>query len=178
MKSVLERYYKAQGDAESADNVSSAENIEIDRITLFTEKLKALQRNVIGDDLERLSLRDLIHLEQQIHESLGRIRAKKEEMILDQLEDFKKKVTDARKTTNANSSLLDKLLDFCSSDMTSSHNFVDCEPLLISEAPQADASLAGRAATSEQSTDVRECSPPAKRLRITEDLNHSPVCME
>eukprot|EP00250_Pteridium_aquilinum_P003814 c14094_g1_i2 orf=193-393(+) len=62
-----------------------------DRLTQFNEKLKTLQSNLIGDDLERLSLRDLALLEQQIHEKLGRIRAKKGERFLECLEDLKHK---------------------------------------------------------------------------------------
>lgn len=181
MHSVLERYVKARGDAESPDNNSSTENVETDRLTQFTEKLKALQSNVIGDDLERLSLRDLVHLEQQIHESLGRIRAKKEERIVDQLEEFKQKVSETRKATNANSSILDKLADFCSSDRTGFQNSegpVDGVCCPQSESLQTDGSHAGRVDASEQGNHIANCLPAAKRFRITEDLNRSPASVE
>ncbi|KAI5080432.1 hypothetical protein GOP47_0003615 [Adiantum capillus-veneris] len=180
MQTVLERYVKANRDADSPDNNSSTDNVEADRLAQFTENLKSLQSTVIGNDLERLSLRDLIHLEQQIHESLGRIRAKKEELIVDQLEDFKQKVAEQRRITNANSSILDKLVDFCSSDVTGSRNSrgqVDSEHGHASESLQIDASPA-RVDTSEQSNSIPGCLPAAKRLGITEDLNQSPACDE
>eukprot|EP00250_Pteridium_aquilinum_P022277 c25339_g4_i4 orf=51-383(-) len=88
MESVIERYLKTCGDA---GNKSSSDNAESDRLTQFIEKLKSLQSNLIGDELERLSLRDLIRLEQQMHGSLGQIHAKKSQLFLEQLEDTKEK---------------------------------------------------------------------------------------
>ncbi|KAH7387530.1 hypothetical protein KP509_16G027500 [Ceratopteris richardii] len=177
MPSVLKRYLKAQTDAKSADNGSSIKNLEVDRLTPLIQKLKALQSNIGGDDLEGLSLRDLIYLEQQIHRRLGRIRAKKEEMILDKLEDLKREVADSLRTTKTNSSLLDKVGGFSSSEMTSSHDIANRISLVVPEAPQADASLPGRVVRGKQVI-VVGCPPPVKPLKITEDLNHSPLCME
>ncbi|MCO5566603.1 hypothetical protein L7F22_020280, partial [Adiantum nelumboides] len=178
MQTVLERYTKTTRDPGLPDNNSSPGIAETDRLAQFTENLKTLQSNVIGDDLERLSLRDLIHLEQQMYESLGHIRAKKEELIVDELEDFKQKVAESRRITNSNSSILDKLVEFCSSDVTGSLNSggqVDCP---ASKSLQIDASLAGGVDTSEQSDYIPDSLRAAKRLRITEDLNHSPQNVE
>ncbi|KAI5083170.1 hypothetical protein GOP47_0002913 [Adiantum capillus-veneris] len=97
MQSVMERYMKSCDPSESPKNNSAGcsnlgdGNGDADRVTQFTEKLKSLQSILIGDDLERLSSRDLIRLEQQIHDSLGRIRAKKEELFLEQLQEIKEK---------------------------------------------------------------------------------------
>ncbi|KAH7423385.1 hypothetical protein KP509_12G052800 [Ceratopteris richardii] len=187
METVLGRYVKASRDPEAGDNGSSTDNVEADRLTVFTEKLKMLQSNVIGDDLERLSLRDLIHLEQQVHESLGHIRAKKDELILEQIDEFKQKIlgllhvctwmlmADTRRTTNANTSMLDRLVDFCSSGITGSQNIVESEPGYVVGVPRTDTLRAGWIATSDQSNDGPEYVPCAKRFRITEDLNESPA---
>nr|AAC24319.1 MADS-box protein [Ceratopteris richardii] len=175
METVLGRYVKASRDPEAGDNGSSTDNVEADRLTVFTEKLKMLQSNVIGDDLERLSLRDLIHLEQQVHESLGHIRAKKDELILEQIDEFKQKMADTRRTTNANTSMLDRLVDFCSSGITGSQNIVASEPGYVVGVPRTDTLRAGWIATSDQSNDGPEYVPCAKRFRITEGLNESPA---
>lgn len=45
----------------------------------------------MADDLQRLSLKDLLHLEQEIHQAVGRIRAKKDELFLEELEELKEK---------------------------------------------------------------------------------------
>ncbi|KAH7423364.1 hypothetical protein KP509_12G051300 [Ceratopteris richardii] len=134
-----------------------------------------LQSNVIGDDLERLSLRDLIHLEQQVHESLGRIRAKKDELILDQIDDFNQKVADTRRTMNASMSMLDRLVDFCSSDITGSQEFVESEAGHVLRVPTTDALRAARIASSDQSNDDPEYVASGRRFGITEDLNESPA---
>ena len=43
--------------------------------------IKILNRSLVGEDLERLSLRDVVRLEQQLRDNLGRIHAKK---VMDQ----------------------------------------------------------------------------------------------
>ncbi|KAH7290000.1 hypothetical protein KP509_30G027800 [Ceratopteris richardii] len=145
METVLKRYMKANGDPKAGDNGSSTDNVEADHLTVFTEKLKLLQSVVIGDDLERLSVRDIIYLEQQFHENLGRIRAKKDELMLERNNDLMQKMADTRRRTNVNTSMLNRLADFCSSDIIGSRTFVENEPAdHVVGVPRTDTSRAGR----------------------------------
>nr|ADC55529.1 MADS-box protein [Dryopteris fragrans] len=179
MQRILKRYADSNRGAKSSDDHS--DNVHADQLTEFFKKLKTLQSNLIGDDLECLSLRDLIRLEQQMHERFQRIRAKKEELLLEQLEDIKEKVVEARRTTNANSNVLEKLVDFDPFEVTVSRNLGgqgDFERCRREGAAQTDAvSLSLRADTSERTSEGLQL-PPAKRSRITEDLNKSPARTE
>lgn len=113
MGSVLERYSKICGNSKAlSDNNGLSDNSGTGRLSQFIEKLQSLQSNLFGDGLERLSLRDIIRLERTINDHLGFIRAKKEQRFLEQMEDIKEKVTEARKTTSMNSNFLKKLVDF------------------------------------------------------------------
>eukprot|EP00250_Pteridium_aquilinum_P019546 c24472_g7_i4 orf=111-629(+) len=165
-QSDIELYLQSLGNS---DNYTSSANAETDRATRFTDKLETLQSKQIGDDLESLSLRDLIVLEQQMHGFLEHIRAKKAELLLEELEYIKEKVSEAWRTTNASSNSLENPGDSCSSDVTGSGNSEgqgECECRCARDAPQTDAALAHWVATSEQSNHTSV----AKRTRITEGL--------
>lgn len=173
MHSVLERYVKYREDSESLDNNDRSDiTAETDRLTQYTEKWKTLQRNLIGDDLERLSLKDLMHLEQQIYENLARVRAKKGELLLERLEEIKEKFTDAGQTTNANS---------CPSEVvTGSGNSCgnsDCAMQHVQEVRQTDVVLELWVDSSDQSNPAG-LPVVAKRSKITDDLNRLPQCTE
>ncbi|KAI5080427.1 hypothetical protein GOP47_0003610 [Adiantum capillus-veneris] len=66
---------------------------------------------------------DLIRLEQQIHDSLGRIRAKKEELFLEQPQKIKEKegwselfkIATTRRAVTGNSNVLEKIVEFAPS---------------------------------------------------------------
>ncbi|KAI5080421.1 hypothetical protein GOP47_0003604, partial [Adiantum capillus-veneris] len=151
MQSVMERYMKSCGHSESAQNYAGCSTHgdgDADRVTQFTEKLKILQSILIGDDLERLSSRDLIRLEQQMHDCLGRIRAKKDELILEQLQEIKEKeppssfgrtadvevpgtigersklfkIATTQRGVTGNSNVMEKLVEFASSEVSDSEN--------------------------------------------------------
>eukprot|EP00250_Pteridium_aquilinum_P019543 c24472_g7_i1 orf=111-632(+) len=166
-QSDIELYLQSLGNS---DNYTSSANAETDRATRFTDKLETLQSKQIGDDLESLSLRDLILLEQQLYGWLQCIRAKKAELILEQLEGLKEEVREAWRTTNASSNSLENC-DFCPSEVTGSRNLEgqgESECCHARDAPQTDASLAHWVATSEQSNRTFEAPSVAKRTRITE----------
>ncbi|KAI5080423.1 hypothetical protein GOP47_0003606 [Adiantum capillus-veneris] len=174
MQNVLERYKKAcnHSDNNNMQHVGSS-----DRVTLFMDEVKNLQSTLIGDNLERLSSRDLIRLEQQIHESLGHIRAKKEELFYVQLQEIKDEITATPREVNVSSNVLETMVEFASSELTGTGR-----PDAI--APQTDASLLTqraldtiRAEMSTQAADeggvaVAQCP------RMTEDLNKSPACCD
>eukprot|EP00250_Pteridium_aquilinum_P019542 c24472_g6_i4 orf=243-971(+) len=178
MQSVLERYVKSHKESEGN---SSSDDAKIDWMTKYTEKFKSIQSNIINDNLESLSLRDLILLEKQIDENLGRIQAKKAERIVKQIEDLKGELRDARTATNGSSTILENLVDSCPSEVTGSRNSGGQrgrECCCSQEALQNDASLGHWVNTSEPSNHMPERPRVAKRARMIEDLNQSPVCME
>eukprot|EP00250_Pteridium_aquilinum_P021016 c25011_g1_i8 orf=190-675(+) len=137
-------------------SLGDSDNANTDRVTLCTRTLQSSLSllDLILDDLEGLSLMDLILLEQQVHGILRRVGAKKDELILEQLEDIKEEVRKTLRTTNASSDILEKLVDSCPSHVTGSGNPEGqgkCARCSAREAPQTDASLARWVATSEES---------------------------
>eukprot|EP00250_Pteridium_aquilinum_P021014 c25011_g1_i6 orf=2-481(+) len=76
-------------DSTEMQSLGDSDNANTDRVTLFTN---TLQSCLIGYNLQSLSLRDLILLEQQVHGILRRVGAKKDELILEQLEDIKEEM--------------------------------------------------------------------------------------
>ncbi|KAI5080428.1 hypothetical protein GOP47_0003611 [Adiantum capillus-veneris] len=182
MQSVMERYMKSCAHSESPENNSAGCSThgdgDADRVTQFTEKLKSLQSNLIGDNLELLSSRDLIRLEQQIHDSLGRIRAKKEELFLEQLQEIKEKegwselfkIATTRRAVTGNSNVLEKIVEFASSELTGS-GAGGQDKHACNGAPLMDASLFAEWDSVAQSNPTAECLPVS---RMTEDLNKSP----
>lgn len=170
---ILERYTKNPKPRNDNNSSSSA---EINRLSQFTEKLKELQSNLVGDDLEHMSVRDLTHLEQQIFGSLAHVRKKKEELVCEQLEDIKQKVNEARRAANVDSSILEKLVDFGPSELTGSQNSRgegnSEQQCPRGETPRTDASLRMWGNTRQRTSDERTT---AKRSMIMEDLNESPA---
>eukprot|EP00250_Pteridium_aquilinum_P021015 c25011_g1_i7 orf=190-666(+) len=75
-------------------SLGDSDNANTDRVTLCTRTLQSSLSllDLILDDLEGLSLMDLILLEQQVHGILRRVGAKKDELILEQLEDIKEEM--------------------------------------------------------------------------------------
>eukprot|EP00250_Pteridium_aquilinum_P019507 c24458_g2_i1 orf=20-721(-) len=171
MQIVIDRYLKSAVD--SGDNIPS-DNVETG-LTQFTEKFKTLQRNFIGNDLEHLSLKDLSLLEQQIHGSLGSIRAKKAELLLEQLETITEKVREAQMTTKAHSDIQKKLVAF---EVIASANLGgpgECDHGCAQEAPQTDEF---RPIWGDSNVDMPGCPSVARRSGLRDDLNRSPLCAE
>ncbi|KAI5061162.1 hypothetical protein GOP47_0023667 [Adiantum capillus-veneris] len=177
MQNILERYRKTCGHSKFPDINNMPDHIT-DRVTRFTEELKHLHSTLIGDNLERLSSRDLVRLEQQIHDSLGHIRAKKEELLLEQLGEIKEKIAAMRREVNASSNVLEKVVELASCELTGTGH--DSHPYTI--APQIDASLPAQrvsdALWAEMSNLQAADEAVAKRWRMTEDLNKSPACCD
>ncbi|KAI5068230.1 hypothetical protein GOP47_0017122 [Adiantum capillus-veneris] len=179
MQSVMERYMRSCGHSESPENNNAGCSTHgdgyVDRVTQFTEKLRSLQSSLIGDNLERLSSRDLIGLEQQFHDSLGCIRAKKEKLFLEQLQEIKEKIATTRAVTG-NSNVLEKIVELIPSEVTGSENAGagGHDKHACNGAPLMDASLFAERDSDTlraQSNQTAEGLPVAKRSRMTEDLN-------
>jgi MADS-box transcription factor len=78
----------SQIDASQDYNMKQKEAIQM------KQEIKQLQHNnrqLMGEDLSALSLKDLHHLEQLMERSLDRVREKKEEILIDELEELNRK---------------------------------------------------------------------------------------
>ncbi|KAI5080431.1 hypothetical protein GOP47_0003614 [Adiantum capillus-veneris] len=160
MQNILERYRKTCGHSEFPDINNMPDHIT-DGVTRFTEELK--------------------HLQRKYPYGLGHIRAKKEELLLEQLGEIKEKIAAMRREVNASSNVLENVVEFASCELTGTGH--DSHPYAI--APQTDAYLPAQrvldalwAETSNIQAADESGVAVAKRWRMTEDLNKSPACCD
>ncbi|KAJ0085543.1 hypothetical protein Patl1_07580 [Pistacia atlantica] len=95
IRSTIERYKKA-----SSDNLNSGSVIEINAQYYQQESAKLRQqiqmlqnsnRHLMGDSLNTLTVKELKQLENRLERGLTRIRSKKHEMLLAEIEYFQKR---------------------------------------------------------------------------------------
>nr|QKX44757.1 SEPALLATA-like MADS-box protein 2 [Paphiopedilum henryanum] len=94
MMKTLERYQKCSYSAsESVTPSKETQNSyqEYLNLKLRVEHLQRSQRNLLGEDLEQLTTKELQELEHQLEMSLRQIRSTKTQLMLDQLCDLKRK---------------------------------------------------------------------------------------
>ncbi|XP_004309241.1 PREDICTED: MADS-box transcription factor 6-like [Fragaria vesca subsp. vesca] len=93
---ILNRYH--QCCYSSQDNVAESEkqNLyqEVSRLKVRYESLQSWQRHFLGEDLDKLRLKELEHLEKQLDRTLSQARERKMQMMLDQLEALRRKKSD------------------------------------------------------------------------------------
>ncbi|KAL6127070.1 hypothetical protein ACLB2K_075114 [Fragaria x ananassa] len=93
---ILKRYH--QCSYSSQDNVAESETQnsyqEVSRLKVRYESLQSWQRHFLGEDLDKLRLKELEHLENQRDRTLSRARQRKTQMMLDQLEALRRKESD------------------------------------------------------------------------------------
>ncbi|XP_024025821.1 agamous-like MADS-box protein AGL15 [Morus notabilis] len=88
MNRTLSRYNKCV-DCPDAPIVSKAEkqdSKEVDVLKDEIAKLQTKQLRLLGKDLGGLSLKELQHLEQQVNEGLSSVKERKEQLLMEQLE--------------------------------------------------------------------------------------------
>ncbi|KAI4333071.1 hypothetical protein L6164_017922 [Bauhinia variegata] len=89
MKRTLARYNKCLDLPETALAEYKKENEESKVVEILKDEIAKLERKqlqLMGKDLTGLSLKELQHLEQQINEGLLSIKERKEEVLMEQLE--------------------------------------------------------------------------------------------
>ncbi|CAL4913273.1 unnamed protein product [Urochloa decumbens] len=93
MYKTLERYRSSNYTSQEVKTPLDGEVNYQDYLKLKTrvEFLQTTQRNILGEDLGPLSMKELEQLENQIEVSLKHIRTRKNQMLLDQLFDLKSK---------------------------------------------------------------------------------------
>ncbi|XP_062210365.1 MADS-box transcription factor 1-like isoform X2 [Phragmites australis] len=93
MYKTLERYRSCNYNSQEAKSPLDSEINYQEYLKLKTrvEFLQTTQRNILGEDLGPLSMKELDQLENQIEISLKHIRSRKNQALLDQLFDLKTK---------------------------------------------------------------------------------------
>lgn len=89
MKRTLSRYNKCTDPSEVAAVEYEAEKEDAKMVEFLKDevvKLETKQLRLLGKDLTGLSLKELQHLEQQLNEGLLAVKERKEELLMEQLE--------------------------------------------------------------------------------------------
>ncbi|XP_057479807.1 agamous-like MADS-box protein MADS2 isoform X2 [Actinidia eriantha] len=93
MAKTLERYQRCSyGSPDSSQPVNENQSVYHEYLTLKArvDVLQRSQRNLLGEELEALTTKELEQLERQLENSLKQIRSKKTQFILDQLAELQK----------------------------------------------------------------------------------------
>ncbi|KAJ7559287.1 hypothetical protein O6H91_04G077600 [Diphasiastrum complanatum] len=98
MKEILDRYGKHPEGVQTGtvtdpnnDVMLQYLNREVLRMKQQIERAHQTQRHMMGEDLAILPLKDLQQLEEQLDIGLRHIRAKKDQLLLEQLEELRRK---------------------------------------------------------------------------------------
>ncbi|XP_045831992.1 agamous-like MADS-box protein AGL15 [Trifolium pratense] len=89
MKRTLSRYNKCTDSSESASVEYKTEKDDTKMVEILKDEIAKLETNqlrLLGKDLTGLGLKELQHLEQQINEGLLSVKERKEELLMEQLE--------------------------------------------------------------------------------------------
>ncbi|KAF7054896.1 hypothetical protein CFC21_062490 [Triticum aestivum] len=102
MYRTLERYRTCNSNSQEATPPLENEINYQEYLKLKTrvEFLQSSQRNILGEDLGPLSMKELDQIENQIDASLKHIRSKKNQVLLDQLFELKSKEQELQDENN------------------------------------------------------------------------------
>ncbi|KAJ7558356.1 hypothetical protein O6H91_04G035400 [Diphasiastrum complanatum] len=119
MNTILERYSQClEQDHMETLRILGNDRYWNQRIAKLREELEHLQtmrRHMLGDDIGCLTLESLQQLENQLDIGVSRIRSRKAELLMEQLEDLKKKLADSEEITHITTRQFSILLDHESS---------------------------------------------------------------
>ncbi|KAK2379716.1 agamous MADS-box protein AGL15 [Trifolium repens] len=99
MKRTLSRYNKCTDSSESASVEYKTEKDDTKMVEILKDEIAKLETNqlrLLGKDLTGLGLKELQHLEQQINEGLLSVKERKEELLMEQLEQSRIQVEELR----------------------------------------------------------------------------------
>ncbi|KAM1235306.1 hypothetical protein ACFX13_004868 [Malus domestica] len=98
VKGTIERYKKASADSSNTGSVSEASTQyyqqEAAKLRAQIVKLQNDNRNMMGDALSSMSVKDLKSLENKLEKAISRIRSKKNELLFAEIEYMQKRELD------------------------------------------------------------------------------------
>ncbi|CAM6024877.1 unnamed protein product [Sphagnum balticum] len=107
MQDILERYSKCPDGVQTGSN-SELMGHEIVKLRQQLERLQSTYRHMLGEDLSMLTVPELLQLEQQLAMGSSRVQARKNQLLLEEIEDLQRKEHDLQQE---NAELLRKLAD-------------------------------------------------------------------
>ncbi|GMH27239.1 hypothetical protein Nepgr_029082 [Nepenthes gracilis] len=103
MDKILERYERYSSAESQLAGSESQASLPMENPKLLA-RLEVLQKNMrlyVGEEIDRLSLRELQHLEQQLDAALKRIRSRKNQLMHESISAFQKKAKVLQEHNNA-----------------------------------------------------------------------------
>ncbi|CAK9878219.1 unnamed protein product [Sphagnum jensenii] len=94
MQAILERYSRSSEGAQQPGNNSEFMGREVVRLRQQLDHLENSQRHMLGENLSVLTVPDLLLLEQQLDMGVSRIRAKKNQLLLEEIDNLRRKERD------------------------------------------------------------------------------------
>nr|AAS55893.1 MIKC-type MADS-box protein [Physcomitrium patens] len=91
MRDIIERYRKNSDGAVKRGTNTDLLGREVIKLKQQVERLESSQRHMLGEDLSALKVSDLLELEQQLDQGASRVRARKNQLILEEIEDLRRK---------------------------------------------------------------------------------------
>lgn len=107
MRDIIDRYKKSPDGVKTGSNADLMSR-EVVKLQEELEQLKISRRHLLGEDLSALKMPDLLKLEQQLDLGASRVRARKNQLILEEIEGLRRK---EHELLAANEELRKKLAD-------------------------------------------------------------------
>ncbi|KAL3688590.1 hypothetical protein R1sor_014899 [Riccia sorocarpa] len=112
MKEILERYSKNPDGVQAGRITDNSDYMsrEVMKLRQQLEHSQHTQRHMLGEDLTVLSVTDLLQLEQQLDVGVSRVRQRKSQLLLEEIEELRRKVFE-NKLHEENEELRRQLVD-------------------------------------------------------------------
>ncbi|RVW40804.1 Agamous-like MADS-box protein AGL15 [Vitis vinifera] len=112
MKRIISRYNKLDSSEGALVEYKAEEPKEVDILKDEIRKLQTRQLQLLGKDLSGLSLKELQNLEQQLNESLLSVKERKEQVLMEQLEQSRVQVEELRGLVPSSDRLVPPFLEY------------------------------------------------------------------